>query len=67
MNFVGTSIFFLVLYVDSILLVDNYINSLRVTKIFLTKNFEMKDFGNASFVLAIQIHQDHSHNIFMLS
>ena len=50
----------LVLYVDDILLVSNDIGLLHETKIFLSKNFEMKDLGNASFVLDIQIYRDHS-------
>ena len=37
------------------------------TKKFLSKNFEMKDLGNASFVLGIQILQDHSQGILQLS
>ena len=47
---------FLVLYVDDILLAINDIGMLHETKRFLAKNFEMKDLGNASFVLGIQIH-----------
>ena len=37
------------------------------TKRFLTMNFEIKDFGDASFVLSIQIHRDHSQGILELS
>ena len=37
------------------------------TKKFLSKNFEMKDLGNASFVLGIQILQDRSQGILRLS
>ena len=46
----------LVLYVDDILLASSDIGLLHETKIFLSKNFEMTDLGNASFVLAIQIY-----------
>ena len=44
---------FLVLYVDDILLATNDLNLLRDTHKFLSKNFEMKDLGDASYVLGI--------------
>ena len=44
---------FLVLNVDDILLATNDLNLLRDTKKFLSNNFEMKDLGNASYVLGI--------------
>ena len=47
---------FLILYVDDILLASNDINLLMETKKFLSSNFDMKDLGEASFVLGIQIH-----------
>ena len=50
----------LVLYVDDILLAPNDISLLQETKRFLSKQFEMKDLGDASFVLGIQIYQDYS-------
>ena len=43
------------LYVNDILLVSNDINLLLETKIFFSKNFEVKDLGDASFVIGIQI------------
>ncbi|RDX62551.1 hypothetical protein CR513_59105, partial [Mucuna pruriens] len=49
---------FLVLYVDDILLASSDTSLLHETKRFLTKNFEMKDLGEASFVLGIQILRD---------
>ncbi|RDX91825.1 hypothetical protein CR513_26151, partial [Mucuna pruriens] len=54
---------FLVLYVNDILLASSDIGLLHETKRFLTKNFEMKDFGEVSFVLGIQILRDHSQGI----
>ena len=50
---------FFVFYVDDILLATNDIGMLHETKRFLAKHFEMKDLGDASFVLGIQIHRDH--------
>ncbi|RVW74320.1 Retrovirus-related Pol polyprotein from transposon TNT 1-94 [Vitis vinifera] len=58
---------FLVLYVDDILLATNDISILHDTKRFLSKHFEMKDLGDASFVLGIQIHRDRSRGILGLS
>ena len=46
------------LYVDDILLTNNDISFLCKTKNFLSKNFEMKDLGDASFVLGT--HRDDS-------
>ena len=57
----------LVLYVNNILLASSDIGMLHETKIFLSKNFKMKDLGNASFVLGIQIYRDRSRSILGLS
>ena len=66
-KFNGRKYIFLVLYVDDILLTSNDISFFRETKNFLSKNFEMKDLGDASFVLGIKIHQDRSRGILGLS
>ena len=63
----GASIFFLVLNVYDILLATNDLNLLRDTKKFLSNKFEMKDLGNASYVLGIQIYRDRSKDILGLS
>jgi hypothetical protein len=42
---------FLILYVDDLLLATNDMNMLRETKKFLYIFFEMKDLGEASYVL----------------
>ena len=44
----GSKFIFLILYVDDILLVSNDIGLLHETKKFLSKNFEMKDMGEAT-------------------
>jgi inosine/xanthosine triphosphate pyrophosphatase family protein len=46
----------LVLYVDDILLASNDKNMLHETKNFLSSHFDMKDLGEASYVLSIEIH-----------
>ena len=57
----------LVLYIDDILLTSNDLNMLTETKQMLAQHFEMKDLGNASFVLGIEIHCDRSLGAFGLS
>ena len=66
-KFSGGKYIFLVLYGDDILLATNNIDMLHETKKFLSRNFEMKDLGDASFVLGIQIHRDRSQGILGLS
>ena len=66
-KFSGSKHIFLVLYVDDILLASNDIGLLHETKRFLSKKFEMKDLGDASFVLGIQVHRDRSRGILGLS
>ena len=57
----------MVLDVDDILLTSNDIGLLHETKKFLSDKFEMKDFGDASFVLRIEILRDCSQGILGLS
>ena len=48
----------LVLYVDDIILASSDVSLLLETKKFLSSKFDMKDLGEASFVLGIEIHRD---------
>ena len=66
-KFSGSTYIFLFLYVDDILLSTNDLNLLRGTKKFLSSNFEMKDLGNASYVLGIQIYRDRPKDVLGLS
>ena len=66
-KFSGSKYIFLVLYVNDIMLDSRDIGFLQETKRFLTKNFEMKDLVEASFVLGIKILRDHSQGILRLS
>ncbi|RDX81853.1 hypothetical protein CR513_37428, partial [Mucuna pruriens] len=66
-KFSGNKYIFLLLYVDDILLASSDTGLLYETKIFLTKNFEMKDLGEAYFVLGIQILKYRSQDIPRLS
>jgi hypothetical protein len=55
-KFKGKDFTILVLYVDDILLVSSDKNMLYETKSFLSSNFDMKDLGDDSYVLGIEIH-----------
>ena len=63
----GSKFIFLVLYVDDILLASNDLGLLCETKQTLTRFFDMKDLGEASFVLGIEIHRDRSRHTLGLS
>ncbi|KAL6329388.1 hypothetical protein AAG906_017702 [Vitis piasezkii] len=54
----GSRVCFLVLYVNDILLATNDKGLLQEVKQFLSKNFDMKDMGEASYVIGIKIHRD---------
>jgi hypothetical protein len=58
---------FLILYVDDILLARSDVSLLLETKRFLSSNFDMKDLGEASFVLRIEIRRDRRKRVFGLS
>ncbi|KAL0302427.1 UNVERIFIED_CONTAM: Retrovirus-related Pol polyprotein from transposon RE1, partial [Sesamum angustifolium] len=59
----GSSVLFLMLYVDDILLIGNDIKMLGDTKLWLSTQFSMKDLGEASYVLGIKIFRDRSKRI----
>jgi hypothetical protein len=51
----GSKFLFLILYVDDILLASSDLGLLHATKEFLSKNFEMKDMDDATYVIGIEI------------
>ena len=63
----GSSIAFLILYVDDILLIGNNIEMLESMKEYLNKSFSMKDLGEAAFILGIKIYRDRSRRLIGLS
>ena len=63
----GSSFIFLVLYVDDILLATNDTDLLAETKQMLCNYFDMKDLGEASFVLGIKIVRDRTNYVLQLS
>ena len=54
-------------FVNDILLASNDLGLLCETKQTLTRFFDMKDLGEASFVLGIEIHRDRSRHTLGLS
>ena len=61
------TVVFLVLYVDDILLIGNNVVKLSEIKNWLAEQFQMKDLGNASYVLGIQILRDRKNKLLALS
>jgi hypothetical protein len=66
-KFKGKDFTILVLYIDDILLASSYKNMLYEIKSFLSYNFDMKDLGDASYVLGIEIHRDRTKGVLGLS
>ncbi|KAA0058181.1 gag/pol protein [Cucumis melo var. makuwa] len=64
---INNLIAFLVLYVDYILLTGNDIGLLTDIKQWLAAQFQMKDLGEAQFVLGIQIFKDRKNKTLALS
>src|SRR6266496_2952961 len=63
----GSSVAFLILYVDDILLIRNDIEFLDSIKGYLNKSFSMKDLGEAAYILGIKIYRDRSRRLIRLS
>ena len=49
---------FLLLYVDDMLLIGNDVGMLSTVKVWLANTFDMKDLGEASYILGIKLFQD---------
>ncbi|KAL0427629.1 UNVERIFIED_CONTAM: Retrovirus-related Pol polyprotein from transposon TNT 1-94 [Sesamum latifolium] len=63
----GSSVAYLVLYVDDILLIGNDVKMLRDIKAWLSTQFSMKDMGEASYILGIKIYRDRSRRMLGLT
>ena len=55
------------LYVDDILIVGNDIDMINMTKSWLSSRFEMKDMGEASYILEIKIQRNRKSRLLCLS
>ena len=62
-----SAVTFLVLYVDDILLIEHNIPMLTAVKVWLSKEFTMKDLGEASYILGIKGYRDRSKKMIGLS
>ena len=63
----GTKVVFLVLYVDDILPIENDIEMLSSVKGWLQKQFDMKYFGEANYILGIKLLRDWKNKVLALS
>ena len=63
----GSTITFLVLYVDDIMIIGNDVGILSIIKTLLSRYFSMKDLGEASYILGIWIYRDESKRMLGLS
>ncbi|KAK9187740.1 hypothetical protein WN944_019139 [Citrus x changshan-huyou] len=63
----GKFVAFLVLCVDNILLIGNDIGVLTTIKIWLAKQFDMKDLGETSYILGIKLLRDRKNKTLVLS
>jgi len=60
-------VIFLVLYVDDILLIANDVGVMSSVKIWLSSQFDIKDLGEASYILGIKLWRDCKNRILGLS
>ena len=63
----GDRVVFLVLCVNDILLLKRDIGMLSAVKVWLAKTFDMKDLGEASYILGIKLHRDRKNRMIGLS
>ena len=57
----------MILYVDDILLIGNDVRLLSLVKIQLSTQFQMKDLGEAQYILGIKVLRDHKNRKLVLS
>ena len=62
-----STITFLVLYVDDILLIGNDVRAMSSIKVWLSSHFAMKDLGEASYILGIKLFRDRKKRLLGLS
>ena len=60
-------VLFLVLYVDDILLIGNEVGMWSTIKVWLANTFDIKDLGEASYILGIKLFRDQKRRIMGLS
>ena len=60
-------VIFLILYVDEILLIENDVEALSIVKILLANYLDMKDLGEANYILGIKLLRDFQNKTLGLS
>ena len=60
-------VMFLVLYIDDILLIGNVVEVMSSVKVWLSSQFDMKDLGEANFILGIKLWRDRKNKMLGLS
>ena len=63
----GKVVAFLVLYVEDILLIGIDVGMLSTVKVWLAKTFDMKELGEASYILGIKLFRDQKRRMMGLS
>jgi hypothetical protein len=63
----GNMVIFLVLYVDDILLIGNNLKALSSVRIWLSKQFDMKDMREVGHILRIKVLRDRKKRMLCLS
>ncbi|KAL0437722.1 UNVERIFIED_CONTAM: hypothetical protein Sradi_0480100 [Sesamum radiatum] len=63
----GSSVAYVMLYVDDILLIENDVKMLDDIKAWLSTQFSMKNMGEASYILGIKIYRDRSRRMLGLT
>ena len=63
----GSTVVFLVLYVNDVLLIENDILMMQSVKTWLSNKFFIKDLGETSYILGIKIYRDRSKRMLGLS
>ena len=58
---------FLVLYADNILLIGNDVGVMSSVKVWLSSLFDMKNLGEANFILGIKLWRDRKNKMLGLS
>ena len=58
---------FLVLYVDDILLIGNDVGVISLANVWFSSQFDMKDLGEANFILWIKLWRDRKNRMLGLS
>ena len=60
-------VMFLVLYVDDILLIGNDVGVISSVKVLLSSQFDIKDLGEANFILGIKLWRHRKNKMLGLS